>query len=236
MLVRDIEHVFRESEQQGITVGPMALTKSALVHLCRRLNPADDGQQELGVLEFGGGQSTVFFSTLSSSGLLPVRCITLEHDSGWAEKLQDCINPSAIHLMKQTLKQVDHEGWGRMFQNPAQARAIWAQQAQAVPEEQYSHYTIRNTFYGEAHLVQVEPESVDVVILDGPHGNGRSLAFPLFAHTFKPGTLVLIDDFDHYPFLEDLGKLFQYEELYLERVNGKHWVLVRLIGSCLKEK
>lgn len=35
-------------------------------------------------------------------------------------------------------------------------------------------------FYAEVDQLALEQQSFDIMILDGPHGNGRSLAYPLF--------------------------------------------------------
>lgn len=99
-----------------------------------------------------------------------------------------------------------------------------------VPKELEDHYTIRNTFYDGLEQLSLPAQSIDAMIVDGPHGNGRSFAYPLFCNALKPDALVLIDDFDHYPFLPDLGRVFHYEELYREAVGNKRWVLVRLQG------
>ncbi|EJL29184.1 hypothetical protein [Brevibacillus sp. BC25] len=47
----------------------------------------------------------------------------------------------------------------------------------------------------------------------------------------KPDALILVDDFDHYPFLAHLGKIYHYEELFREIAGNRRWVLVRLQGQ-----
>lgn len=228
MLVRDIEKALLHAERHGFSFSAMTLSKSALVHLCRRLEPPEDGEEPLQIVEFGSGQSTIFWSALHTLGLLPIHVTSLEHDGSWAGKVRSYIDQAAVRIFEQTLRQISEEERTQMFAVPSQAGDRWRTKSQAVAKELYADYTIRNTFYGEADLIGFKPGSIDAVVLDGPHGNGRSMAFPLLAHALRPGSLILIDDFDHYPFLEDLGLLFRYTELYMERVTGKHWVLVRL--------
>lgn len=228
MLVRDIEKALLHAEKTGFGFGPLTIAKGALVHLCRRLEPEAGGEAPLQILELGGGQSTVFWSSLHTLGLLPVSVTTLEHQAARAAELMQRVDAKAVRVAKMTLRQIDGAAWDKIFREPEQAARIWEEASKAVPEEQYNHYTIRNTFYGEAHQALPETAALDIVTVDGPHGNGRSLAFPLFARAVKPGGLILIDDFDHYPFLEDLGKILAYEELCRELVNGKNWVLVRV--------
>jgi hypothetical protein len=228
MLVRDIEKALLHAEHTGFGFGPMTLSKSAVVHLCRRLEPREDGVP-LHLVELGGGQSTVFWTSLVSLGLLDVRVTTLEHNVAWAAELKNRIHHPSIEVIKQSLKQAGDEEWKKMFADPGLAPQIWEEHATEVGEELHSHYTIRNAFYGEAHKLELAAASLDALIVDGPHGNGRSLVFPLFAEALKPGSLILIDDFDHYPFLDDLGIIFRYEELYREYSNEKRWVLVKAL-------
>ena len=47
----------------------------------------------------------------------------------------------------------------------------------------------------------------DMVILDGPNGNGRSIAFRHLVDKVRPGTKIIVDDYHHYPFIEDCKKL-----------------------------
>ena len=48
----------------------------------------------------------------------------------------------------------------------------------------------------------------NLVILDGHHGHGRSAAWELLIGKLAKGCVVVIDDFDHYPFKEDFLKVF----------------------------
>lgn len=227
MLVRDIEKALLHSEQQGYGFGPMSLSKGALVHLTRRMENGEGGEP-LHVLELGGGQSTLFWRSLLALELLAVKVTTLEHQPTWAGELQTRVEGQPIRVVRQPLKQIGDEDWERLFADPDQAAGLWERIGGEVPESQYGHYTIRNTFYGDVASMMPPPQSIDAMIVDGPHGNGRSLAYPLFAPALKTGALVLIDDFDHYPFLADLGRIFRYEELYREIIGDKHWVLARI--------
>lgn len=58
----------------------------------------------------------------------------------------------------------------------------------------------------------------DLVILDGHHGHGRSVAWKILKTKLSIGCLVLIDDFDHYPFREDFVAEFPNSKLVVQ-----HW-------------
>ncbi|MCQ6559692.1 class I SAM-dependent methyltransferase [Paenibacillus mendelii] len=204
MLVRDIEKSMLHAEQTGYGFGPMTISKSALVHLARRLEPGEGGQA-VKLLELGGGQSTMFLSSLHRLGLLPLQVMTLEHQPSWASDLQSRADPDCVTIMRQTLKQITDEEWERVFAHPDQSARLWSKIGSPVRDSLYGHYTLRNAFYSEAHDNVPGRGTIDAMIIDGPHGNGRSLAFPLFVSALKQGAYVLIDDFDHYPFSERFG-------------------------------
>lgn len=228
MLVRDIEKAIALSIRDGWGYEGMALSKRALVHLCRRLEAKEETCH---VLELGGGQSTLFWREICSLDLLPVKVSVLEHHREWMKRLSKLVEDTeSITIYLQTLKQITDKEWEFIFSDPEKALAHWPLFGSPVPESHYDLYTIHNTFYAEVDHLPLKKQSLDVMIVDGPHGNGRSLAFPLFSQLLKPDALVLVDDFDHYPFLDDLERVFHYEEIYREILGQERWSLVQLCG------
>lgn len=224
MLVRDIEKALDRSAESGWKYGP-ALPRGALVHLCRHI---DASRGPVTVLELGGGHSTLLWRALEELDLLAVRVHTLLHEPDRAKELAGRVEASGSFAVQRAgLKQITDDERERVFADPAAARSAWSSFGKPVPPESYRHYTIRNTFYDNVELPLADG-SVDVLIVDGPHGNGRSLAYPLLAGKLKPGALVLVDDFDHYPFLADLARVIPYRELYRDIVGDQRWSLVRL--------
>ncbi|RAV04563.1 hypothetical protein [Paenibacillus sp. YN15] len=228
MLVRDIEKCLAAAEQKGVAFGSRALGKGALVHLCRRL----EAGRSYHILELGGGMSPYFWDQVAVQDFLSVSLFHIEHDPGLASLWEgQHLGKGSFHFYNRPLKQLSDEERTEVFANPETAWAVWGSYGQAVPQELFNHYTIRNAFYADIETIPLEPASVDVLILDGPHGNGRSLAFPLLYGRLKRDALVLIDDYDHYPFVEDLRSLFQMEELAREPRGEYRWLLCRLTGK-----
>ncbi len=228
MLVRDIEKALTAAEQNGAVFGNRTLSKGALVHLCRRL----DNTRSWNILEMGGGQSPVFWEQLHLKTGLSLLLSHLEHDPGfaaiWEEKP---VGEGFIHFYRQTLQQLSDEERNEVFASPEVAMSVWSSYGKPVSPELFNHYTIRNAFFAEVDMLPLEQESVDILIVDGPHGNGRSLAFPLFYKHLKPDAFVLVDDYDHYPFIEDLRSLFHMEELFRDTRGDCRWLLGRLTGK-----
>lgn len=230
MLVRDIEKALAAAEENGVEFGTRALSKGALVHLCRRL----DDKRTWRILELGGGLTPHFWNQIIVQELLPISLITVEHDLGLSNMWKEAaLGNGYIDFHTRSLKKVSDEEWDEIFSCPELAMSVWASYGQPVPTDQYNHYTIRNTFYADVDMLALEDESIDVMILDGPHGNGRSLAYPLFYKKLKPNALVLVDDYDHYPFMEDLRRFFHVEEIFREGKGDYRWVLCRLAGRSL---
>jgi hypothetical protein len=80
----------------------------------------------------------------------------------------------------------------------------------------------------------------DLILIDGPNGNLRSLWYSKIKNNVKNGTIVLIDDFNHYSsFSEELDKNFEYETLSFSNIPfvpyGEHsWKIVRIKGICME--
>lgn len=109
MLRKNIEELLTKSEQNGWGYEGMALSRNSLIHLCLRL---EDQEKVYHILELGGGQSTLFWKYLSSSGLLKIKVTTLEHDNDWATQLSTRVEDlENITVHSQTLKQVTDEEW-----------------------------------------------------------------------------------------------------------------------------
>lgn len=100
---------------------------------------------------------------------------------------------------------------------------------------------IRTIIYDENDIENVNlslnitfEQKFDLVLVDGPNGNNRKFWYRKFKNYVKPGTIILVDDFNHYTsFGEELDKHFNYELLSFSDEpfvpNGEHsWKIVRV--------
>lgn len=178
--------------------------------------------------EFGGGQSTMFWSVLSK--YIDLTVTSYEHDPDWAQYLIGHINNKNIVINSCELMQINEESRIKMFHNPTQSLNIWKQASKSIDVGQYKNPILSNGFYNIMND-QMPVKRIDAIILDGPHGNGRSMCFPLFYDYIESGTLILLDDYHHYPFLEDLKALFNFRILEERRYaySNKGWVVLQII-------
>lgn len=228
MLEQDINNAIAYAEQNGFDFSSMALSKESLFLLAIRL----DSQKNNHILELGGGASTIFWDGLINKTDLNLKVTTLEHDVLWMNKLKNAVNSPHLQLITQRLRMIDDITFEQIFTNPDHALNIWNKSGEWVPEHLHNYYAIHNTFYGDFNLVDTKPSTYNALIVDGPHGNGRALSFPILANALTEDAVVLLDDFDHYPFLEYLGRIFHFQELD-RKVELKHWVLLQLQGRKL---
>ena len=100
---------------------------------------------------------------------------------------------------------------------------------------------LKPVVYDENNMDTVEIPDVkfDLILIDGPNGDKRGKWYSKIRKSVKPGTLIIIDDFNHYvSFSEELDKNFEYETL--DHVDtpfvpyGEHsWKIVKVIRPII---
>jgi hypothetical protein len=225
--VAAIEQAFAEVEAKAnARFGGWSLSKSAIYTLCLRLLAKTTAPV---LIELGGGQSTLFWDAFAKNANLPLRVITFEHNPRWAEHVKKLLTPQTrVEMMVLPLCQIDAQAKDRMFADRTHAFEIWQATRRNVPVAEYDNTRTPNAFYGVTPDLVPPAQSVDAIVVDGPNGSGRSLAYPLLFSALKQQALVLIDDFDHYPFVPDLARLYPFKPLAERTHTSKHWVLLEL--------
>ncbi len=98
----------------------------------------------------------------------------------------------------------DDEAFDKTFKDKKISRDLFSN-----AQHEKNNFRVKNCFYDldEEDL----PNDIDLVILDGPSGNGRSLAFPHLVGKLKSPCYVMIDDVNHYDFLDRAKEIFDYD-------------------------
>jgi hypothetical protein len=179
------------------------------------------------VVEFGAGYSSVALAEFLRRVAPATVLDSYEHQEVFAEALRKRL-PSGgqVRLHAAPLLQVDDERFAALLSGAAPA-AQFRSAGRSVSPEALENTRLRNAFY-DLGATGVPGPPVDLVILDGPHGNGRSLAYPLLADRLAIPCWLVLDDYDHYPFLDDLGKLFEFEEVQRLNMEQVRTILVRI--------
>tara|TARA_B100001559_G_scaffold316968_1_gene321333 strand:- start:1287 stop:1778 length:492 start_codon:yes stop_codon:yes gene_type:complete len=95
-----------------------------------------------------------------------------------------------------------------------------------------NHKGINVVMYDHPKNVYFDNTIYDLILVDGPTGVNRKLWYNKLTSNIQPGTIIHIDDYDHYEAFEQELKLnFSYNELYRKersRRGEKSWLTVKI--------
>lgn len=162
-------------------------------------------KSKLSVLEFGSGTSTQFFVDIVENKVKDLTIESYDNDLRWCFKHSEKYD--FLDLKIRGLVECNNKNYASMFVNKKYDQNMMTIR-RAPP-----HTRQKNCFYN----VQEDDltNEYDIVVLDGPNGNGRSFAFLHLNDILKHGSYVFIDDHKHYPFVKTLKHFFEVE-LYSE--------------------
>jgi hypothetical protein len=154
----------------------------------------------INVVEFGSGVSTEFLVDMLEEHYA-LNIISYDDDAKYATKARH----AQLKLYLTGLVECHDSDFENQFREKQYNPNVFFKKITAV------HTRQRNTFYEikEGEL----PDVIDVMIVDGPHGNGRSIAFLHGIGRLRKGSFVVIDDYNHYDFIERFQMLFPESEL-----------------------
>lgn len=183
------------------------------------------------VFEFGSGYSTVFLTKFIQEVKANTQIESFEHQVGFSDRLLTTlsrINNKVANLHTTELVQFSDEDFEALFDDKTNAQQSLAEKTTPVPLSRYRETRLRNVFY-QYDFSQIPNQSVDLIILDGPNGNGRSIAFPLMKHKLKSPSWILIDDYLDHPYLSDLEKVFNFEVVKESQLDDNEYILVKIM-------
>ena len=170
------------------------------------------GDSTFNVVEFGSGRSTEFLIDVKNVLIArKLKIYSFDDSKEYAYKGQH----KDLILNIVPLVDTEDSTFEEMFVNKKYERLKMRDKLTPV------HTRQKNTFYkiDQSQL----PETIDLLIVDGPHGNGRSLAYLHCMDKLKNGSLVLIDDASHYPFYDHLKMLCSTEIIYEQHIRENKW-------------
>jgi hypothetical protein len=201
--------------------GSAALSNSALDWLKRTVLHMASGGAPVSVVEFGSGKSTALLSHLKAAyQIQDMRVVSYDSSAHWA-----AAGSVGVDVRVRGVSTCTDEAFERMFAERRYDSSAMSPGEHLLPLD----WHIRNGWYkvhpSELLLLcaysdseSADPSLVntpfDLVVVDGPNGNGRSLAFLAIQHCVKVGTVFFIDDHMHYDFVERLQQVFRVEKLH----------------------
>ena len=193
-----------QARKEGASFGGWALTETALRAFVNSILQLQDG-----VIEFGGGQSTIFFN-VSSQKNTDIRVCTWENDTNWYANLNSKITSPRIKISRRYIREISISEFNELFDSPTSAFIKFSGMGTQMKGDSYTTSQIGDsiTFYDLSETDIEGMKEFKHVILDGPHGVGRSLAFCLLYQCLRPGSIILIDDYKSFDSIQNLKKLF----------------------------
>lgn len=167
-------------------------------------------KETLNVVEFGSGKSTEFLVDVVLGGIKKMNIVSFDDNPTYAYKNDG--NHEFIDLKIRSLEECDDESYNKMFITKSYEKSLMRTKTTPLHSRQ------RNNFYKieEGDLNGV----YDLMILDGPNGNGRNISYLHMQKHLNIGSIILIDDYTHYDFVEKFDLFFDFKVLY-ENNSGK---------------
>lgn len=169
-------------------------------------------EKEINIVEFGSGRSTEFLVDLINIENMNIKIYSFDDSLEYAFKGKH--DNLKLHIVP--LVECSDESWTTMFKEKKYSPILMSTKLSPVHTRQH------NTFYSVTD--EMLPENIDVLIVDGPHGNGRSLAYLRCHKQLTDNAIILIDDASHYPFYDHLILLCDTNVLYEQHVRENKWI------------
>jgi hypothetical protein len=186
------------------------LNKKVYVKLMEILDNYDDSKV-IRVLEFGSGMSSKFFIDYQRIYNKKLELVSFDDSEEWCYK-KSVEEDKVLKLHIRKLIKCKDNDYNYQIENKIINKKMFYKNMQKTTWRQ------KNCFYD---IQDNDIEGLfDIVILDGPNGNGRNLAYNYIREHLNKDAIILIDDFDardgdfDYEFVDILKYNYDVEEIY----------------------
>ena len=160
-------------------------------------------------IEFGSGESTYFLNDIG------IDYLSFDNDVKFAAKSNNVVVKSLVELDDIAFNEV------------ITGKVKFVDICYKFQTPNKIHTRQRNCFY------KINKDDIsgkfDLVILDGPNGNGRSIAFDVIQDHMDDVCFIFIDDYNHYPFVDIMYNFFNSATLIKSNnVIGDMWELYKI--------
>jgi len=180
------------------------LNKKVYIKLLEILNEKD----KIRILEFGSGMSTQFFVDYKNTYNKNLEIVSFDDNIEWCCHTTD----NCLKLYIRNLIECNDKNYNYQIENKIYNKQLFYNKITPLTWRQ------RNNFYD---IQENDIEGIfDIIILDGPNGNGRNLAYNFIKNHIRKGTIIILDDYDatdndfNYKFVEILQHYFNVKQLY----------------------
>jgi hypothetical protein len=211
------------------------LNKSAYIQLLQILDSTCTKNEIVRILEFGSGMSTKFLIDYNNNKKIDkdiLNITSFDNDLKWCYKKTK--GDSCLKLLIRPLIECNEKDFNNQMKDKELNKNAFSLRKTA------STWRQRNCFYNidENDIA----DEYDIILIDGPNGNGRNISYLHFMKHVKPGTIVVIDDHNgkddnfNYDFIKYFNHFFNAEEIYKHESallgnykNGGNFVIFRVL-------
>ncbi len=176
------------------------------------LQKAIDTLPEIIAIEFGSGISSQFLLDYTKSTKKTLHIDSFDNDEKYKHPVSTLVK----------LITCSDENYNKMFKK---AEIDWnlfrSRWRKPKSRQKNCFYDLRNYSF---------KSSYNLAIIDGPHGNGRNFAYLILKNVMQGG-FILIDDFNHYDFVETASSLLKLEEITRVTSPNDNFVLMKVISN-----
>jgi hypothetical protein len=197
------------------------LDKIALTKLYYILNSLNG---DINILEFGSGQSTQFFIDYKLETNKNISILSYDNDPNYCFKNTEKFD--FLDLKIKNLIKCNNNDFDEMLNSKTYDKSKFAI-VDLLPYNHPEFWRQRNCFY-DINSDELN-RKYDLIIIDGPNGNGRNIAYLHLQNCVKPGSIIFIDDFNasdgdyDYKFIENLKNILNVEEIETFTNNNPSW-------------
>ena len=189
----------------------------------------------INILEFGSGFSTQFLIDYKLTKNKNITIDSYDNDKKWC--FQEAEKYDFLNLNVEPLISCSDEDFNNQIQNKEYDSTCFKTHV-SLPYNHPKYWRQRNCFYNVKNL----KNNYDLVIIDGPNGNGRAIAYLHIKDKVKKGSYILVDDHNSrdgdydYKFVEHLMNIIPVEIVYKHENSknpswetGKNFVLFKVL-------
>lgn len=178
----------------------------------------ENKENELRILEFGSGISTSFFCDVVKDGIKKLNITSFDNDLNYSYKPNE--SDTFLDLKIRGLIECNDEDYNKQFSSKHYQSDLMYDKVSPL------HPCQKNNFY------KIEDGDLngkyDIVLLDGPNGNGRNFCFLHIQKHVKKGSLIYIDDYNHYDFVEKALEILNGDIIHKYDGDNDNFVIIKI--------
>ena len=198
----------------------IGLSKKCFEQILKILNNLDN----INIVEFGSGFSTKFFIDYKLSSKKNISITSFDNDEKYAYKNTNNYDFIKLHILP--LVSCNEENFNKLFNNEKKYNKGYFSLHKSLPYGHKKYWRQRNCFYNITN--ELNDKKFDIVLLDGPNGNGRNISYLHLINKLNKGAYIIIDDYNskdddfEYNFIGYLKELFNVKEIYTHTYKSKN--------------